>query len=114
MTHQPEKKGFDLFSRRKHLYRDSSELNPGLYQRIQSLNWLHLVSAVIQMVSGFTVAGLAVLQLTGPSWAASVLGLMGCTLVFTGMALLYSTVKARKSVNNMLKETIQRVIREQN
>lgn len=112
MTHLPEKKGFALFNRRKHL--EYPELSGGFFLNIRNVNMLYLGSALLQIITGLFAVGLTILQLIQPVWVAMVMGILGSIMTVAGFGLLYYILKRRGSVHELVKATIERVIRDHN
>ncbi|MEX0684419.1 MAG: hypothetical protein WD267_03350 [Balneolales bacterium] len=112
MTHQPEKKGFDLFNKRKPpVY---PEITLDFIQKFRNVNLLYAGSALLQTVTGLFAVTLSLLQLVQPLWATVVLALLGSMLSIAGLGLLYYTLKDKNSVERLVNQTIERIVRDCN
>lgn len=112
MTHYPEKKGFDLFTKVKNP--NYTGIDSGFVSKLQSLNHWYLGSSLLQIFTGLFAISLSVLQLIQTLWAAVVMSILGSTLTLAGIGLLYFTIKDRRSVDRLVKNIIERVIRDNN
>lgn len=113
MTHQPEKKGFDLFNKISRT--EYSGVNSGIIPHLRDVNLLHFGSALLQIGIGSFALTLSYLQLIQSGWAAVVMTVLGSASIISGFAMVYISLKnQRPSVDKLVQETIQRVIRDHN
>ena len=108
------KKKDDIFQRRK--VRDVSFAD-GTEQPVRSLkgvNPLHIGASVLMMVTGFFAIFVSMTEQVFTFWISSVLSLLGSMSAMVGLWVFYETVRDRKSMDNLVKKAIIRVIRNQN
>lgn len=104
----------DIYQRRK--VRDLS-IREGTEQPVRSLkgvNPLHIGASVLMMLTGFFAIFISMTEQISTFWISSVLSLLGSTSVMVGVWLFYESVRERKSMDNLVKKAIIRVIRNQN
>lgn len=84
------------------------------FKRLRTVNPLHLFSSVLQIVTGLSLILFAMLGLISPLWSAGLMSLLGSVLTVVGVYLLYETIKKRHSINKLARESVRRIIQDQN
>jgi hypothetical protein len=77
-------------------------------------NGFQIISAFIQILLGTTVVALSILELIQPVWLATVVSLLGCVSIISGLILSYSAFSSSGSFNSLINKAIKRVITFQN
>ena len=84
------------------------------FPKLRLLNPLHLVASMLQLIVGSCVIMLAMVGLITPLWVAAIMSMLGSALFMTGGYMLYDTFKERSSVSKLARNSVRRIIREQN
>lgn len=84
------------------------------FDKVHSINGLHLLSALFQIILGSLVVALSVLDVIQPVWIASISLLVGSVAMVTGMYFLYYVFTKSSSFDTLLNKAIKRVINNQN
>lgn len=84
------------------------------FDRVHSINGLHLLSAISQIILGFLVVALSVLDIIHPRWIAIVMTIIGSVATVTGFYFLYYVFTHSSSFDSLLNNAIKRVINNQN
>lgn len=84
------------------------------FDRVHSINGLHLLSALSQIILGFSVVALSVLDIIQPSWIASVMTAIGSMTTIVGFYFVYYIFTHTNSFDSLLNKAIKRVINSQN
>ncbi len=84
------------------------------FDKVHSINGLHLLSAVFQIILGSLVVALSVLEVIQPVWIASIMMVVGSVATITGMYFLYFVFSRSNTFDSLLNLAIKRVINNQN
>ncbi len=103
----------DLFQRRR--VKDLSDPGAaGPRRGFKGVNPLHAGFAAFMLFFGMLSLALVMLNLISNLWFASLVSMGGSLAVMAGVWLLYDAIKERKSVDNLVRDAIMRVLREKN
>ena len=80
----------------------------------RGVNLMHAGASLLMIILGSLSVCLAIMNYTHYPRLASLLSLLGSLTVMIGAWVLYETLKERKSVDNLVKDAILRVIRDKN
>ena len=81
---------------------------------LSTINGFHLLSACIQIFLGTAVVALSLLQLIQPVWLATLMSVLGCVSVISGLVSSYSIFSNSENFNSLINKAIKRVITFQN
>lgn len=84
------------------------------FDKVHSINGLHLLSALFQIILGSLVVALIVLEIIYPVWLASIMTVIGSTAIVTGTYFLYYVFNNSSTFGSLLNTAIKRVISNQN
>jgi len=84
------------------------------FDKVHSINGLHLLSAVSQIILGSLVVALSVLDIIQPVWVASIMTVIGSIATITGMYFAYYVFSRSSTFDSLLNRAIKRVINNQN
>ena len=84
------------------------------FDKVHSVNGLHLLSAVSQIILGSLVVALSVLGVIQPAWIAALLTIFGSASIIGGLYFTYYVFTHTSSFDTLLNRAIKRVINEQN
>ena len=84
------------------------------FDRVHSVNGLHLLSALSQIFLGLCMVALSVLNLIQPDWIATVLTIVGSITSIVGLYFVYYILTHTDSFDSLLNKAIKRVINSQN
>jgi hypothetical protein len=84
------------------------------FDKVHSINGLHLLSALFQIILGSLVVALSVLDIIKPVWIASIMTVVGSFATVTGMYFLYFVFSRSSTFDSLLNKAIKRVINNQN
>lgn len=84
------------------------------FDKVHSVNGLHLLSALSQIFLGLGVVALSVLNLIQPDWIATVLTIVGSITSIVGLYFVYYILTHTDSFDSLLNKAIKRVINSQN
>ncbi len=84
------------------------------FDKVHSINGLHLLSALSQIILGSLVIALSVLDIIQPIWVASITTVIGSIATVAGMYFLYYVFSRSDTFNSLLNQAIKRVINNQN
>lgn len=84
------------------------------FDKVHSINGLHLLSAVFQIILGSLVVALSVLEIIQPILIASIMTVVGSTSIVTGFYFLYYAFSRSSTFDTLLNKAIKRVINHQN
>ena len=84
------------------------------FDKVHSINGLHLLSASFQIILGSLVVALTVLEIIYPVWIASIMTVIGSTAIVTGTYFLYYVFNNSSTFGSLLNTAIKRVISNQN
>lgn len=81
---------------------------------LSTINGFQIVSAFIQIVLGTAVVALSLIELIQPVWLATVMSVLGCISVISGLVCSYNVFSNSESFNTLINKAIKRVITFQN
>jgi uncharacterized protein YacL len=84
------------------------------FDRVHSINGLHLLSAVSQIILGLSVVALSLLEVIQPNWVAVIMTIVGCVTTMMGLYFMYYVLTHTDSFDSLLNKSIKRVINSQN
>lgn len=84
------------------------------FDKVHSINGLHLLSAVSQIFLGLSVVALSMLNLIQPRLIAVTMTVLGSITTMTGVYFLYFIFTHTDTFNSLLNKAIKRVISSQN
>lgn len=84
------------------------------FDKIHSINGLHLLSALFQIILGSLFVALSVLEVIYPVWIASIMTVIGSIAMVTGTYFLYYIFNNSRIFGSLLHTAIKRVINNQN
>lgn len=84
------------------------------FDKVHSVNGLHLLSALFQIILGSTVVALSVLDMVQPVLLAALMSVIGSTAIVTGIYFTYYVFKRTNSFDTLINRAIKRVINNQN
>ena len=84
------------------------------FDKVHSINGLHLLSALFQIILGSLVVALSVLDIIQPVWIASIMIVVGSIATVTGLYFLYFVFSHSNTFDSLLNMAIKRVINHQN
>lgn len=84
------------------------------FDRVHSINGLHLLSALSQIFLGISVVALSVLNIIQPVWIATIMAVIGSTTSIVGLYFVYYILTHTDSFDSLLNKAIKRVINSQN
>lgn len=85
-----------------------------LIYRLQAVNVMQFISAIIQFFMGLTVIALSLMGLIQPVYVALMLCVVGSLSSVIGLYMLYSLLSADSSFETLINEAIKRAINFQN
>lgn len=102
----------------EHLVSSSSEVKIRkrsiISERANSINVLHALSASLQIFLGLVVVALSLLQNIQPLWLATLMTVLGCITTMVGIYFIYTILSKSAAFDNLLHQSINRVINSQN
>ncbi len=105
--------GHDLFRRRR--TRDlSGHHGSGKRRGFNGVNPVHAGFAILMISFGLLSICLVMLNMLSNLWFASLLSMSGSLASMAGVWMLYDAIKERKSVDNLVRDAIMRVLRDKN
>ena len=84
------------------------------FDRVHSVNGLHLLSALSQIFLGLSVVALSVLNIIQPAWIATIMTVVGSITTTVGLYFVYYILTHTDSFDSLLNIAIKRVINSQN
>lgn len=84
------------------------------FDKVHSINGLHLLSAVFQIFLGSLVVALSLLDIIQPGWIAGIMTIIGSITVIVGVYFVYYILTNTDSFDSLLNKAIRRVINSQN
>ena len=84
------------------------------FDKVHSVNGLHLLSAVSQIILGSLVLALSVLGVIQHAWIAALMTIFGSASTIGGLYFMYYVFTHTSSFDSLLNSAIKRVINEQN
>ncbi len=84
------------------------------FDRVHSVNGLHLLSALSQIFLGLSVVSLSVLNIIQPAWIATIMTVVGSITTTVGLYFVYYILTHTDSFDSLLNKAIKRVINSQN
>ncbi len=84
------------------------------WRQFSGFELLLMASGALQILVGVLSVGLSVLGMITPLWVATLMSMFGSVITMIGAYIIYEVYKSRKSVENLSKDAINRVIKEQN
>lgn len=84
------------------------------FDKVHSINGLHLLSAVSQIILGSLVVALSVLDVIQPVWIATIMTVIGSASTVSGFYFLYYVITNTNSFDSLINKAIKRVINNQN
>ena len=84
------------------------------FDKVHSINGLHLLSALSQIFLGLSVVALSVLDIIQPAWIATVMTVVGSMTSIVGLYFVYYILTHTDSFDSLLNKAIKRVINSQN
>ena len=102
----------DLFQRKQ--VRDLTFQGSGSKRSIRGINPLHAVCSLLMIFIGLFGVYLVMMNLVLNHLLGSLLSLAGSVTVLMGAWLLFDAVNARKSVDNLFRQAIMRLLRDKN
>lgn len=84
------------------------------FQRLRTVQPLPLISSLLQIITGLSVVILAMVGLIIPFGTAAIMSILGSVLTMVGVYQLFDTFKQRNSVEKLARDSIHRIIKEQN
>ena len=83
-------------------------------EQLHSVNGLHVISAVSQIILGITVVTLSLVNLIQPLWVATIITVIGSINTMIGIFFLYKIFKKSGGFDSLLQKAIKRVVNSQN
>lgn len=114
MLHHTPKDNPNLFKQETSRCAADLPENKVRFQKLRTMNPLHLCSAVMLIVLGLSVIVLSMIGLIVPLWVAAMMSMIGSAATMVGVYQLHETVRERTSVEKLSREAVQRIINEQN
>lgn len=84
------------------------------FDKVHSVNGLHLLSALFQIILGSSVVALSVLDMVQPVLLAALMSVIGSTAIVTGIYFTYYVFSRSNSFDSLINRAIKRVINNQN
>ena len=84
------------------------------FDKVHSINGLHLLSALFQIILGSLVVVLSVLKIIYLVWIATIMAVIGSIAMVTGTYFLYYVFNNSSTFSSLLNTAIKRVINNQN
>ncbi len=84
------------------------------FDKVHSVNGLHLLSALFQIILGSSVVALSVLNMVQPVLLAALMSVIGSTAIVTGIYFTYYVFSRSNSFDSLINKAIKRVINNQN
>lgn len=84
------------------------------FDRVHSLNTLHLVSALSQVFLGTFVLAITILGVIQPVWVSTIVSILASVTSVIGLFFLYNIFTEADTFNTLLHKAIKRVINSQN
>jgi len=84
------------------------------FDRVHSVNGLHLLSALSQIFLGLSVVALSVLNIIQPAWIATIMTVVGSITTTVGLYFVYYILTHTDSFDSLLNKAIKKVINSQN
>ncbi len=115
MLHHTPKDNPDLFGQEK--TRCATELpakEEVRFQRLRTMNPLNLLSSIMHIVLGLAIIVLSMIGLIAPLSVAAIMSMLGSAAVIIGGYQLYDAIKERNSVQKLARDSVERIIKEQN
>lgn len=84
------------------------------FDKVHSINGMHLLSAVSQIFLGGSVVALSVLNIIQPGWIAALMTVVGSMTSLVGFYFVYYILTHTDSFDSLLNKAIKRVINSQN
>lgn len=81
---------------------------------LSTINGFQLVSTFIQILLGTAVVALSIIELIQPVWLATIMSVLGCIAVISGLICSYNVFSSSESFNSLINKAIKRVITFQN
>jgi hypothetical protein len=94
--------------------KDDASAMESFIEQIHSLNGLHLLASVSQILLGVAVVVLSLLNIIQPLWLATFMTVFGSITSMIGVYFLYRTITKSGAFDSLLQQAIRRVIRSQN
>jgi hypothetical protein len=90
------------------------QLLRGFRNRLKAVNVFYVISAFFQVILGFIVTAIAILNLIKPLWLSGFMSLIGCVVAMLGLYQLYDVLKSSRSTQDLARDAIERAIRSRN
>lgn len=84
------------------------------FDRVHSINGMHLLSALTQIFLGMSVVALSLLEVIQPVWVAVIMTVFGSMTTTLGLYFVYYIFTHTDSFDSLLNKAIKRVINSQN
>lgn len=84
------------------------------FDKVHSINGLHLLSALFQIFLGASLVALSLLNLIQSAWIATILTVVGSVAIIIGFYFLYYIFNHSNAFDSLLNKAIKRVINTQN
>lgn len=84
------------------------------FDRVHSINGLHLLSALSQIFLGSSVVALSLLEVISNGWIATIMTVVGSMTTVVGLYFVYYILTHTDSFDSLLNKAIKRVINSQN
>ncbi len=84
------------------------------FDRVHSINGLHLLSALSQIFLGSSVVALSLLEVISNGWIATIMTVVGSMTTVVGLYFVYYILTHTDSFDSLLNKAIKRVISSQN
>lgn len=84
------------------------------FDRVHSINGLHFLSAVFQIILGSFMVALSVLDVIHSVWIATIMTIIGSAAAVIGLYFMYYVFTHTSSFDSLLNKAIKRVINNQN
>ncbi len=84
------------------------------FDKVHSINGLHLLSALFQIILGSSVVALSVLDIVQPVVLAALMSVIGSIAIVSGIYFTYYVFSRTSSFDSLINKAIKRVINNQN
>lgn len=84
------------------------------FEKVHSVNGMHLLSAVSQIILGSVVVALSILGVIQPAWISVLVTIFGSASIIGGVYFGYYAFTHISSFDSLLNKAIKRVINDQN
>ena|SRR5690554_3186017 len=114
---EEEKNKSSLISNKSEKVRNSNQKTSRIayfMDKVHSLNGIHLISALFQVILGVSVVALSLLNSIQPLWLATVMAVLGSITTMIGLYLTFHIFTHDGGFDSLIHKAIKRVINFQN